>query len=56
MMGVCVGRSAALCRVHDCLPRDIYAKHLDQAKHLWKLPGKERFASLEEMKKALPAK
>jgi hypothetical protein len=56
MMGVCVGRSAALCRVHDCLPRDIYAKHLDQAKHLWKLPGKERFASLTEMKKALPTK
>lgn len=56
MMGVCVGRSAALCRVHNCQPRDIYAQHLDQAKHLWKLPGKERFDSLEALKKSLPAK
>jgi hypothetical protein len=53
MMGVCVGRSAALCRVHNCKPRDIYEKHLDQAKKLWKLPGKQRFESLDELKQSL---
>jgi hypothetical protein len=51
-----VGRSAALCRVHNCSPRDIYAKHLDQAKHLWKLPGKQRYESLTELQKSLPGK
>jgi hypothetical protein len=56
MMGVCVGRSAALCRVHNCSPRDIYAKHLDQAKQLWKLPGKQRYESLTELQKSLPGK
>lgn len=53
MMGVCVGRSAALCRVHNCLPRDIYAKHLDQAKNLWRMPGKERMESLDALKQKL---
>lgn len=53
MMGVCVGRSAALCRVHNCLPRDIYEKHLDQAKNLWRMPGKERVESLDALKQKL---
>jgi hypothetical protein len=53
MMGVCVGRSAALCLVHQCRPRDIYAKHLDQAKSLWKLPGEQRYASLKELNESL---
>jgi hypothetical protein len=53
MMGVCVGRSAALCRVHNCLPRDIYEKHLDQAKNLWRMPGKERVKSLDALKQKL---
>lgn len=53
MMGVCVGRSAALCLVHDCLPRDIYAKHLDQAKSLWKVPGATRYESLDVLEKSL---
>jgi len=55
MMGVCVGRSAALCRVHNCSPRDIYTKHLDQAKSLWKLSGAQRYASFSELKQSLPA-
>ena len=53
MMGVCVGRSAALSLVHQCNPRDIYAKHLDQAKSLWKLPGEQRYASLKELNESL---
>lgn len=53
MMGVCVGRAAALCRIHECTPRDIYAKHLDQAKQLWKVPGAQRYTSLEELEKSL---
>jgi hypothetical protein len=52
---VCVGRSAALCRVHNCSPRDIYTKHLDQAKSLWKLSGAQRYASFSELKQSLPA-
>ncbi len=56
MMGVCVGRSAALCRVHNCSPRDIYEKHLDQAKHLWKVPGVQRYESLDALKTSLNTK
>jgi hypothetical protein len=54
MMGVCVGRSAALCRVHNCSPRDIYEKHLEQAKHLWRVPGAQRFADFDSLKASLP--
>jgi hypothetical protein len=53
MMGVCVGRSAALCLVHDCTPRDIYAKHLNEAKQLWKLPGGQRYGTLDDFEKTL---
>lgn len=53
MMGVCVGRSAALCRVYQCSPRDIYARHLNEAKQLWKLPGAQRYASLDELGKSI---
>jgi hypothetical protein len=56
MMGVVIGRAAALATVHDCTPRDIYAKHLNQVKGLWKLPGDKRFASLDELKKSLDDK
>lgn len=56
MMGVVIGRAAALATVHDCTPRDIYAKHLDQVKGLWKLSGDKRFASLDELKKSLDDK
>jgi len=53
MMGVCVGRTAALCRLHQCTPREAYAKHLEQAKQLWRLPGTQRFHSLVEMQQSL---
>lgn len=56
MMGVVIGRAAALATVHDCTPRDIYEKHLDQVKTLWKLPGDKRFENLDELKKSFDDK
>jgi hypothetical protein len=53
MMGVTVGRAAALCRLHDCLPREVYEKHLGAAKALWRMPGETRFASAAALRKAL---
>ena len=31
-MGEVVGMAAAVCREHDCLPRDVYTNHLDELK------------------------
>ena len=56
MMGVVVGRAAALAAVYDCTPRDIYQKHLDQVKTLWRLVGDKRFENLDELKKSLDDK
>ena len=56
MMGVTVGRAAALATVREVTPRDIYTKHLDEVKTLWKLSGNERFESLGELKGFLDAK
>jgi hypothetical protein len=53
MMGVAVGRAAALCVASDSTPREIYEKHLEDAKTLWRLPGKARFESVDEIKKSL---
>jgi hypothetical protein len=50
MMGVAVGRAAALCIVKDCLPKDVYHKHLDAAKNLWRQPGDKRFNSPNELR------
>ena len=30
LMGEVLGRAAAICKEHDCDPRDVYEKHLDQ--------------------------
>ena len=53
MMGVTIGRAAALATVKDCTPRDIYKDHLATVKTLWKLPGDKRFENLDELKKSL---
>jgi len=53
MMGVTVGRAAALCVVHDCKPRDIFGYHLDEAKTVWRMPGSQRFNDTDELRKAL---
>jgi len=52
MMGVTVGRAAALATARDCMPRDIYTKHLEEAKALWKKPGSERMTQ-EQLSKPL---
>lgn len=36
MMGEVVGMAARVCRTHDCLPRGVYASHLDDLKALMK--------------------
>lgn len=56
MMGVTVGRAAALATIREVMPRDIYAKHLDEMKALWRLPGNKRFENLVELKGFLDAK
>jgi hypothetical protein len=56
MMGVTVGRAAALASARDCTPREIYEKHLDEVKTLWRMPGNQRFNDLNELRDALGAK
>jgi len=36
MMGEVVGMAASICKKHNCSPRDVYAKHLDELKGLMK--------------------
>jgi hypothetical protein len=55
MMGVTVGRAAALCLARDCTPREIFTDHLDEAKSLWRMPGSQRFESIGEMQSAIKA-
>ena len=55
MMGVTVGKAAALCAARDCTPREVYAKHLDEAKSLWRMPGGKRFETIKELQKSLDA-
>ena len=56
MMGVTVGRAAALATAKECSPRDIYTKHLDEVKSLWRMPGATRFENLNELQKSLDTK
>jgi hypothetical protein len=56
MMGVTIGRAAALATAKDCTPRDIYKDHLETVKTLWRLPGTTRFENLDELKKSLNGK
>ena len=53
MMGVAVGRAAALCITEDCLPTDVYHKYLTEAKILWRQPGDTRFTSTNELREFL---
>lgn len=55
MMGVAVGRAAAICKAHDCTPREVYTKHLDEVKTLWRMPGAQRFESIEALQETLEA-
>lgn len=40
MMGEVVGKAAALCRLHQCLPRDIYYNYWAELDAMLHLPGK----------------
>jgi len=42
MMGEVVGKAAALCLRHACLPREVYSRHLEELKQLMRLPGATR--------------
>lgn len=55
MMGVVVGRAAALATIHNCSPRDIYENHLDEVKRLWRMEGGRRFENLDALKTHLDA-
>ncbi len=46
MMGVVVGKAAALCAEHDVTPRDVYYQHLDELIELMRLPGNMRRAKI----------
>jgi hypothetical protein len=53
MMGVAVGRAAALCLAKDCTPREVYEKHLEVAKSLWRMPGVKRFDGIDELREEI---
>ncbi len=42
MMGEVVGRAASLCKIHECNPRDVYDRYLEELIDLLNLPGKAR--------------
>jgi hypothetical protein len=42
MMGEVVGKAASICALHNCTPREVYQKHLDELLELLELPGKAR--------------
>lgn len=48
MMGVVVGKAAALSSQHDATPREVYYQHLDELIELMRLPGNVRRASLDD--------
>lgn len=42
MMGEVVGRAASICMLHECNPRDVYDRYLEELIDLLNLPGKAR--------------
>lgn len=48
MMGVVVGKAAALCAQHNTTPREVYYQHLDELVELMRLPGNMRRATLAD--------
>lgn len=47
MMGEVVGKAASLCRLHQCLPRDVYYNYWAELDAMLKLPGKANRASVD---------
>ncbi len=53
MMGEVVGMAAAVCKNHDCLPRDVYESYLDELKALMEkgvAPATPKASALERPK------
>lgn len=48
MMGVVVGKAAAICARHEVTPREVYYQHLDELVELMQLPGNMRRATLQD--------
>ena len=48
MMGEVVGKAAALCRRHECSPRQVYRQYWDEMDKLLQLPGKARRATVQD--------
>ena len=42
MMGEVVGKAASLCTLHECNPRDVYDRYLNELIDLLQMPGKAR--------------
>jgi hypothetical protein len=56
MMGVIVGRAAAVASIRECSPRQAYQDHFDELRTIWLKPGDQRYNTLDELRKALDAK
>lgn len=48
MMGVVVGKAAAICAKHKVTPREVYYQHLDELVELMRLPGNMRRDTLDD--------
>ncbi|MGJ8724923.1 MAG: FAD-dependent oxidoreductase [Roseibacillus sp.] len=55
MMGVVVGKAAAICRVKDTDPRGVYEEYLPELKFMMRQPGETRYEDLDKLKVALEA-
>jgi hypothetical protein len=40
MMGEVVGRAASICKIHNCLPRDVFEQYWSEMDQLLQLPGR----------------
>jgi hypothetical protein len=48
MMGEVVGKAAAICRRHECSPRQVYQQYWDEMDKLLQLPGQARRATVQD--------
>jgi hypothetical protein len=48
MMGVVVGKAAAICAKHNVTPREVYYQHLEELVELMRLPGNMRRATIND--------
>src|SRR5437870_6597919 len=54
MMGEVVGKAASVCLRHDCSPRDVYERYLDELKVLMRMPGTARRGNFADEVKIPP--